>query len=169
MSCFLLWMAFLSPKSALPVSANDYNKNLNELQCDRGRVDELEINLSLDFSSIIRNKDILTYKMPFTPNKTGGGGVWWPPSTFHVITLQTRKALATTLYNNSLSSFPHILTPNLWCPGLRFRSYITFCTCTSDRKRQKNLILCIKSMQIDFFFFHSVHINMLIFTLHGWN
>ena len=30
----------------------------------------------------------------------------------------TRKALATTLYDNFLSSFPHILTPNLW----RFRS-----------------------------------------------
>ena len=29
----------------------------------------------------------------------------------------TRKALATTLYNNFLLSFPHILTPNLWRYG----------------------------------------------------
>ena len=68
---------------------------------------------------------------------------------------------------NFLSSFPHILTPNLWRPGVRFWSYVTFCTCTSDRKWLQNVILCTKSMQIEFF--HIVHINMLIFTLNGWN
>ena len=35
-----------------------------------------------------------------------------------------------------------------------------FCTCTSDRKRLKNVILCTKSMQIEFF--HFVHTHMLI-------
>ena len=79
----------------------------------------------------------------------------------------TRKALAATLYDFFLSSFPHILTPNLWRPGVRFWSYVTFCTCTSDRKWLQNVILCTKSMQIEFF--HIVHINMLIFTLNGWN
>ena len=56
----------------------------------------------------------------------------------------TRKALATTLHDNFLSSFPHILTPNLWRPGVRFRSYITFCTCTSDRKRLK-MWFCVQN------------------------
>ena len=79
----------------------------------------------------------------------------------------TRKALAATLYDFFLSTFPHILTPNLWRPGVRFWSYVTFCTCTSDRKWLQNVILCTKSMQIEFF--HIVHINMLIFTLNGWN
>ena len=78
-----------------------------------------------------------------------------------------RKALAATLYDFFLSSFPHILTPNLWRPGVRFWSYVTFCTCTSDRKWLQNVILCTKSMQIEFF--HIVHVNMLIFTLNGWN
>ena len=79
----------------------------------------------------------------------------------------TRKALAATRYDFFLSSFPHILTPNLWRPGVRFWSYVTFCTCTSDRKWLQNVILCTKSMQIEFF--RIVHINMLIFTLNGWN
>ena len=74
----------------------------------------------------------------------------------------TRKALAATLYDIFLSSFPHTLTPNLWRPGVRFWSYVTFCTCTSDRKWLQNVILQIE-------FFHIVHINMLIFTLNGWN
>ena len=80
----------------------------------------------------------------------GGGGPWWPPLDISRDYLATREALATTLYDNFLSSFPHILTPNLWRPGVRFRSYVTLCTCTSDRKWLQNVILCTKSMQIEF-------------------
>ena len=79
----------------------------------------------------------------------------------------TREALSATLYDNFNSRFPHILTSNLWRPGVRFRNYVTLCTCTSDRKWLQNVILCTKSMQIEFF--HLVHINMLIFTLNWWN
>ena len=65
----------------------------------------------------------------------------------------TREALAATLYDNFLSSFSHILTSNLWRPGVRFWSYVTLCTCTctSDRKWLQNVVLCTNSMQIEFF------------------
>ena len=85
----------------------------------------------------------------------------------------TPKALAATLYDFFLSSFPHILTPNLWRPGVRFWSYITFCTCTSDRKWLQNVILCTKSMQIEFFshssykyaYFYSQWLKWICFSI----
>ena len=61
------------------------------------------------------------------------GGHDGPPLDISRDYSATREALAATLYDNFLSSFPHILTPNLWRPGVRFRSYVTLCTCTSDR------------------------------------
>ena len=96
-----------------------------------------------------------------------GGGHDGPPLDISRDYSATREALAATLYDNSLSSLPHILTPNLWRPGVRFRSYVTLFTCTSDRKWLQNVILCTKSMQIEFS--HLVHINMHIFTLNCWN
>ena len=107
------------------------------------------------------------HNLNLNPKKTGGGGLKGPPLDISRDYSATRKVLAATLYDFFLSSFPHILTPNLWRPGVRFWSYVTFCTCTSDRKWLQNVILCTKSMQIEFF--HIVHINMLIFTLNGWN
>ena len=95
------------------------------------------------------------------------GGPKRPPSTFRAITLQRAKLLPRHFMTFFSSSFSHILTPNLWRPGVGFWRYVTFCTCTSDRKWLQNVILCTKSMQIEFF--HIVHINMLIFTLNGWN
>ena len=95
------------------------------------------------------------------------GGPLRPPLNILCDYSATGKALGATLYDFFLSSFPHILTPNLWRPGVRFWSYVTFCTCTSDRNWLQNVILFTKSMQIDFF--RIVHINMLIFTLNGWN
>ena len=99
------------------------------------------------------------------PKKTGGGG--------HISRdySATREALTATLYDNFLLSFPHILTPNLWRPGVRFRSYVTLCTCTSDRKWLQNVILCTKSMQIEFFslssykyaYFHSQLLKLISF------
>ena len=85
------------------------------------------------------------------PKKTGGGGPKRPPLDILRDYSATRKALAATFYDFFLSSFPHILTTNLWCPGVRFWSYVTLCTCTSDRKWLQNVILCTKSMQIEFF------------------
>ena len=60
------------------------------------------------------------------PKKTGGGGLKGPPLDISRDYSATRKALAATLYDFFLSSFPHILTPNLWRPGVRFWSYVTF-------------------------------------------
>ena len=73
-----------------------------------------------------------------------GGGPWWPPLDILCDNSATREALATTLDDNFLSSFPHILTPNLWRPGVWFRRYVTFCTCTSDRKRLK-MWFCVQN------------------------
>ena len=109
---------------------------------------------------------ILSILNKLNPKKTGGPKRP-PPLDISRDYSATRKALAATLYDFFLSSFPHILTPNLWCPGVQFWTYVTFCTCTSDQKWLENVILCTKSMQIEFF--HKVHINMLIFTLNGWN
>ena len=91
---------------------------------------------------------------------TLGGRDAPPPLDISLKYSATRKALAATLYDNFLSSFLHILTHNLWCLGVRFHSYVTFCRCMSDRKRLNNVLLCTKSMQIDFFF-HSIHIIWL--------
>ena len=44
--------------------------------------------------------------------------------------------------------FAHILRPNLWRPGVRLQSYITFSTCMSARKLLKFVILCTNPMQI---------------------
>ena len=117
------------------------------------------------FNAVYKSIIILYFLLPLTLKRLGGG-LKGPPSTFRAITLQ-RAMLSPRHFDFFLSSFPHILTPNLWRLGVRFWSYVTFCTCTSDRKWLQNVILCTKSMQIEFF--HIVHINMLIFTLNGWN
>ena len=96
-----------------------------------------------------------------------GGGLLSPPLDFSRDISETRNALAAKFYDNFSSSFAHILRPNLPRPGVWSGSYVTFCMCTSDRKWLENVILCTKSMQIEFF--HKVHINMLIFTFNGWN
>ena len=108
----------------------------------------------------------------FNPNKTGGP--WWPPppSTFCVITLQHAKLSPRpfrTIFFRVSRTFWHQICD---ARGVRFWSYITFCTCTSDRKRLK-MWFCVQN-QCNLVFFtyvhvHVVHINMLIFTLNGWN
>ena len=105
------------------------------------------------------------------PKKTGGP--LRPPLDISRDYSATRKALAATLYAFFLSSFPHILTPNLWRPGVRFWSYVTFCTCTLDRKWLQNVILCTKSMQIEFFshssykyaYFYSQWLKLFFFSI----
>ena len=94
---------------------------------------------------------------------------WWPPLDISRDNSATRRALATTLfYDNFLSSFPYILTPNLWRPGVQFPSYVTFCTKMYARRTEKGS-KCDFVYKINanwfFFFSHLVHINMLIFTL----
>ena len=87
-----------------------------------------------------------------TLKRLGGGGLKAPLDISRDYSAM-RKALAATLYDFLLSSFPHILTPNLWRPGVRFWSYVTFCTCTSDRKWLQNVILC--TVNANWVFSHS--------------
>ena len=65
-----------------------------------------------------------------------GGGHGGPPpqSKYRAITRQRAKLLPRHFMTIFFRVPPHILTPNLWRPGVRFRSYVTLCTCTSDRK-----------------------------------
>ena len=58
--------------------------------------------------------------------------------------------------------------PNLWRPGVRFRSYITLCTCHVGPKIRSKMWFCVQN-QCKLSFFHLVHINMHIFTLNCWN
>ena len=108
------------------------------------------------------------YESGLTLIRLGGGGAIMAPLDILCDYSATRKALATTLYDNFLLSFPHILTWNLRCPGVRFRSYVTFCIYmhVGLKKAQKcDFVYKINAN----WFFHLVHINMLIFTLNGWN
>ena len=87
----------------------------------------------------------------------------------------TRKALTTTLYDNFLLSFPHILTPNLWRPGVQFRSYLRnflYMYMHMGPKKAQNVILCTKSMQIEFFllvhiyaYFYSQWLKLICFGI----
>ena len=72
----------------------------------------------------------------FNPKKTGLKGP--PPLDISRDYSATREALAATLYDFFLSSFPHILTPNLWRPGVRFWSYITFLSSIIAKNATKN-------------------------------
>ena len=114
-----------------------------------------------------REKDMGIWLWNLTLKRLGGPKR--PPLDISHDYTATRKALAATLYDFFLSSSPHILTPNLlW-------SYVTFCTCTSDRKWLQNviLILCTKSMQIEFFshssykyaYFYSQWLKWICFSI----
>ena len=106
-----------------------------------------------------------------TLKRLGEVAMMAPPSTFRAITRQRAKLSPRHFYDNFLSSFPHILTPNLWRPGVRFRSYVTFCTYMLDRKWLQNVILCTKSMQIEFFtsykytYFYSQWLKLICFSI----
>ena len=88
------------------------------------------------------------------------------PKNFARLLCNAQSSRRDTLWLFSFK-FPAHFDTKFVTPGVWFWSYVTFCTCTSDRKWLQNVILCTKSMQIEFF--HIVHINMLIFTLNGWN
>ena len=79
-----------------------------------------------------------------------GGGPKRPPLDISRDYSATHKALAATLWLFSFK-FPAHFDTQICDAGVRFWSYVTFCTCTSDRKWLQNVILCTKSMQIEFF------------------
>ena len=101
----------------------------------------------------------------FNPKKTGGGGGHDGPLDISRDYSATREALAAILYDNFLSSFPHILTPNLWWPGVWFRSYVTFCTCTSDRKWQINANWVFSLSSYKYAYFYSQWLKLICFGI----
>ena len=96
------------------------------------------------FCSFHQNWLKLAWAFPLTLIRRGwgGGGGHDAPLDILCDNYATRKALATTLYDNFLSSFPHILTPNLWHPGVRFRSYVTFVHARPTEKGSKGDFVC---------------------------
>ena len=95
------------------------------------------------------------------------GGHHGPPLDISRDNSATRKALATTPYDNFLWQFPEHFETKFVTPGGTVPRLRNFLYMHVGPKKAQNGILCAKSMQIDFF--HLVHINMLIFTLNGWN
>ena len=91
-----------------------------------------------------------------------------PPSTFRAITLQRAKLSPRLFMTIFFRVSPHILTPNL-----RFRSYVTFCTCTSDRKRLKMWVCVQNQCKLIFFslssykyaYFYSQWLILICFSI----
>ena len=69
--------------------------------------------------------------------RPGGGGRIPPPLDVLRKISVTYKAVDTLFYDFFFSSLAQLLRPNSRCPGTRFLSYATFCTCSSDRKLLK--------------------------------
>ena len=80
----------------------------------------------------------------------GGGGGWLlqPPLDIFHDKSAARISLAARLHFFFPYRFAHILIPNLWRPGVRLQSYVTFSTCMSAWKSLKFVILCTNPMQI---------------------
>ena len=72
------------------------------------------------------------------------------------------RALATTLYNNVFLSFPAHFDTKFVTSGVMVPKLRNFLYTHIGPKKAQNVILCTKSMQI--YFFHLIHINMLIFA-----
>ena len=63
----------------------------------------------------------------------GGGALKAPPRHFARLLCNAQSSRRDTLWLFSFKS-PAQFDTNLWRPGVRFWSYVTFCTCTSDPK-----------------------------------
>ena len=67
---------------------------------------------------------MLRYIIELNPKKTGGGGLKGPPLDTSRDYSATRKALAATLYDFFLSSFPHIFDTKI-CDARGYGSEVT--------------------------------------------
>ena len=84
--------------------------------------------------------------MYLNPNQPGGRGA--APLNIFRDKSAARIGLAARFYDEFFPyRFAHILRPNLWRPGVRLQSYVTFSTCMSARKSLKFVILCTNPMQ----------------------
>ena len=101
--------------------------------------------------------------MQINPNQPGGGG---SPLDIYRDKYAARIGLAARFQEFLPYRFAHILRPNLWRPGVRLQSYVTFSTCTSARKSLKFVILCTNPMQIGIL--EVIHITVIIFTFNNW-
>ena len=135
---------------------------------------KLQWNLVMQYKEIDKitkpccNKEILLVSALFTPKTAGGGGRGvesTPPSTFSA-TIPPREVFFTApLADFLLSSLAHLMTPFSRKSGIPLRRCTTFYTSSSDQKLLKNMILCTKSMQMEFS--HLIHKDMIIFTFIG--
>ena len=113
--------------------------------------------------SLISIAGLLTLKRP-----GGGGGLNNnPPLDFFCDHSAARNFLPAALADFLLSSLTHLMTPFSRKSGIPLRRCTTFYTSSSDQKWLKNVILCTKSMQMEFS--HLIHKDMIIFTFFGWN
>ena len=77
-----------------------------------------------------------------------GGCCSPPPLDIFCNKSAARIGLAARFHEFFPYRFAHILRSNLWCPGVRLQSYVTFSTCMSAQKSLKFVILCTNPMQI---------------------
>ena len=104
----------------------------------------------------------------FNPKTAGGGGVEsTPPLDIFRDHSAARIFLTAPLADFLLSSLAHLMTPFSRKSGIPLRRCTTFYTSSPDQKWLKNVILCTKSMQMEFS--HLIHKDMIIFTFIGWN
>ena len=75
-----------------------------------------------------------TSKCLLNPNQPWGGGAASAPLKNFRDKSAARIGLAARFHEFFLYRFAHILRPNLWHPGVRLQSYVTFSTCMSARK-----------------------------------
>ena len=99
--------------------------------------------------------------------KRPGGGLNQPPLDIFCDHSAARNFLTAPLADFLLSSLAHLMTPFSRKSGIPLRRCTTFYTSSSDQKWLKNVILCTKSMQMEFS--HLIHKDMIIFTFIGWN
>ena len=99
--------------------------------------------------------------------KRPGGGLNQPPPQHFPRPFRRANFLTAPLADFLLSSLAHLMTPFSRKSGIPLRRCTTFYTSSSDQKWLKNVILCTKSMQMEFS--HLIHKDMIIFTFIGWN
>ena len=85
-----------------------------------------------------------------------------PPRHFSLYKSAARIGRAARFHEFFPVCFAHILRQNLWRPGVRLQSYVTFSTCMSAQKSLKFVILCTNPMQIGIL--EVIHITLIFYT-----
>ena len=93
------------------------------------------------------------------PKKAGGGGESTPPLNIFCDNAAARNFFTAPLADFLLWSLAHLLTPFSRKSGIPLRRYVTLYICSSDPKWLENVILCTKSMQMEFSYY--IHKDMV--------